>query len=290
MDPDPQAAGGGQGAPRALNRTLLIFENPDKLGDRPSGIDEAMPRWPFRCVFSGPPGCGKRNLILNLVYRLHPPPSAIHIVHIDPDTTEYSCLEELGVPIYIYSPEDFPTIENIQDPDPAPIGDSEVDPVSLEAGEGGAAKGPMVDPEAVDESVDLGSDPLVIVDEVTSDVLPPAMKSRFERLMNFGSSHKNTSVVCSIQSVVNLPPKVRRGFNNFCLWQQPDTAATTMAATRAGVPPAMLNEMFEGLCVDRLHDSIWVDCTQPPDSPWRFRLNFLTPIRAAETVRLGEDY
>lgn len=268
-------------------KTLLIFDNPDKMGARPSGVDEAMPKWPFRLLASGPPGCGKRNLILNLIYRLHPPPSAIHICHIDAaDTTEYEVLEDLGVPMFYYQDTDFPSIENITDPEPPVIGDTETGPIELEGGKL-AGKEPAVELEAPDEGIDMASDPLVIIDEITTDMLSPEGKTRWERLMNYGSSHKNTSVICSIQSCVNIPPKVRRAFNNYVLWKQPDKTATTMAATRAGVPPAMLEEMFDGLCEDP-HDSIWVDTTQPPDSPWRFRLNMLTPIRAAETVHTAD--
>jgi hypothetical protein len=266
---EPQKAPDAAAPPRAL----LVFQNPDKLGARASGPDDAMPGWPFRILFSGPPGCGKRNLLLNVVFRLRPLPSSIHVVHYDADTREYEELETLGRPIYYYTPADFPTIDNITNPDPPPIGDT--------------ADSPEEDPLQVPED-NLGSDPLVIIDEVTDDVLPNAeMKQRFERLMNYGSSHRNCSVMCSIQSLVNIPAKCRRGFNHFCLWKQPDETASALAANRAGVPVAMLRELFEGLCTDP-HDSIWVDTTKHPDSPWRLRLNFLWPIRATSTVKTSE--
>lgn len=250
------------------NTSLLIFENPDKRGARPSGPGEAMPMWPFRLLLSGPPGSGKRNMLLNLVFRLDPPPSAIHIVHYDPETIEYEILESLGVPMFYYDPADFPVADNLSGPDPPPLGD------------GGEAPPPKGGANP------LGACPLVIVDELTSDVLPTESKARFERLMNFGSTHRNTSVIASIQSVVNLPPKARRGFNQFCLWKQPDESASTLAATRAGIPPAMLRELFE-LCTDS-HDSIWIDTDQRPDSIWRFRLNMLTPIRAESAVSFSD--
>lgn len=249
-------------------RPLLVFDNPDKLGTRPSGDDPALPTWPFRLLASGPPGVGKRNLLLNIAFRLRPPPSAIHVVHYDPETSEYEVLEDLGVPMFYYAPEDFPTADNLSNPEPPPLGDTEDPPAALDAetADGGEEAEPP----------NLGSDPLIIIDEVTDAGLSPGSANRFERLLNYVSSHKNTTVLCSIQSVVNLPAKARRGFNQFVLWPQPDTAATTMAATRAGVPPAELQELF-GLCRGR-HESIWVDTTQPPGSPWRFRLNMVCPI------------
>lgn len=252
-------------------KALLIFENPDKKGTRPSGDDPAMPRWPFRLLLAGPPGVGKRNMLLNLLFRLNPPPSAVHIVHYDPDTPEYQVVEELGVPMYYYSAEDFPTAENLENPDPVPVGDT--------------ANDDLEDAEPLDDG-EAGKCPLVIIDEITEEQLGKDGKARLERLMNYGSTHKNTSVCYSIQAVTNVPPKARRAFNQFCLWPQPDEGATNMAATRAGVPPAMLKELF-GLCTDR-HDSIWVDCDQPPDSPLRFRLNFLTPITAEEAVNAAD--
>lgn len=278
MEKDASADASPESPPPAL----LIFEHPEKLGGRPAGggLEVDMP---YRWLISGPPNSGKRNLALNILFRQEPP-SAIHIVHVDPDTVEYSPLEMLGCPMFYYSADDFPTIENISDPDPPPVGDSET------ADEEEPIEGmpEPVDPADREEAGSLGAAPLVIVDEITSDLLSSEGKTRFERLMNYGSSHKNCSVICSIQSIVNLPPKVRRAFQLFTLWPQSAAEANTLAATRAGIPPAMLTELFEGLCQSR-HDSITVDSTKSPDSPFRLRLNVLTPIRAAETVRYKID-
>jgi DNA polymerase III delta prime subunit len=232
-----------------------------------------MPAWPFRLLLAGPPGVGKRNMLLNLIFRLEPPPTAIHIVHCDPETPEYEELETLGVPMYYWAADDFPSVDEISAPEPAPVGEQ----VAAEPDEdlvGDVATGAE------------GDAPLVILDEITTEMLNLEGRSRLERLMNFGSTHRNASVCYSIQAVTNVPPKARRAFNQFCLWKQPDEQASTMAATRAGVPPAMLQELF-GLCQDR-HDSIWIDCDQHPDSPWRFRLNFLTPITATSAVNFSD--
>lgn len=300
--------------------SLLIYPNPDKGGTRPSGDGPWMPKWPFRLLLSGPPGSGKRNMLLNLVFRLAPPPSAIHVCHYDPTTKEYEELETIGVPVYMYSPDDIVTVENLVNPDAPPIGDSSTEPLeaalaaeALACGGGaaeemwafgqslaggpllpfGSAGGsrqptePVMPPEpAVTEKNGLGGYPLVILDELTTDVLPATQQMRLERLLNYGSTHKNTAVIASIQNITSIPPKARRGFNQFCLWRSPDENATALAATRAGVPTGMLKELF-GLC-ENPHDCIWVDTDQPHDSQWRYRLNFLTPIRAVEAVSFSD--
>jgi len=244
------------------DNTLMTFQNPDKQVTRRSGTGEYMPQWPFRLLVCGPPNSGKRNMLLNVIYKLKPPPSAFHIIHYDSETTEYNDLQQFGVPIYYYDPKDFPTIDNLANPDPP----EEVDTLDVEESFA----------EVLD-NINFGSDPLVIIDEVTKDILGKEGTSRFERLMNFGSSHKNTTVLCSIQSIVNLPPNCRRGFNNYVLWKQSDKMANTLAATRAGIPPAELDELF-GLCQGK-HDSIWIDCDRANDDDYRFRLNMLTPIK-----------
>lgn len=265
--------------------SLLLFDNPDKVAARPSGEDGAMPLWPFRLLLAGPPGVGKRNMLLNLAFRLNPRPSSIHIVHVDPETPEYEVLEELGVPMYYWDAEDFPTVDDIANPPEASIGAA--GETENPIGEEEAVDAPLgAPPEAEGRSSRKRTSPLVVIDEITSELLSARGRSRLERLMNFGSTHRNVSVCYSIQAVTNVPPKARRAFNQFCLWNQPDTAASAMAATRAGIPPAMLQQLFE-LCYDR-HDSIWIDCDRHPDSEFRFRLNFLTPITATDAVHFAE--
>jgi hypothetical protein len=238
------------------SRALIIFKNPDKLITRSSGTTIDMPQWPFRLVCAGPPNSGKGNMLLNLIFQLHPPPSAIHIIHYDPHTTEYNKLEDIGVPIYYYDYNHFIRDEDITEPEIVSTGDIEKDEII--------------------SNINFASDPLVIIDEITRDLISNESEMRWERLMNFTSSHRNTTVLCSIQSLVNLPPKVRRAFNQYVLWKQTDKSSNTLAATRAGIPPEMLNELFQ-LCHDK-YDSIWIDCDRSMDDVYRFRLNMSIPI------------
>jgi DNA polymerase III delta prime subunit len=252
---------------------LLVFDNPDKKGHRRAGPHDAAPNWPFRLLLSGPPGSGKRNMLLNLIFQLlDPPPSAIHIVHYAPDTTEYDVLEDLGIPIMFYDVQDFPCAENLSKPEEPRIGEHD----------------PLVDPDnepvaASEARSDWGASPLVIIDEVTADTLSPENKHRLERLLNYCSTHHNTSVAYSIQSAMSVPPPSRRAFDHYCLWKQHDSAVDAMIASRAGVPPSLLHELFDSLCKIP-HDCIWIDSTRPADDPYRFRLNMLSPISFHESI------
>ena len=248
---------------------LLIFANPEKARGRPSGKHPGLPHWPYRLLLCGSPGCGKRSQLLNLIMRHDPVPSAFHIVHADPDTIEYDCLKDLGSPIYFYTSDDLPTAQNIRGETPG--GDREVHPTPV-----------------TEETIggrDESEAPLVIIDEVTSDMIRGDNKVRIERLMNYLSSHFNTSVAICSQSIVNLPPKVRRAFSHFVLYKQPSDDANSLAASRSGIPLACLKELFE-LCRSR-HDSIMVDSTRNPEDRLRFRLNLFEPIEPIAAVASG---
>lgn len=106
-----------------IKQNLIIFDNPDKVGSgQPSGEPPWMPSWPFRALLIGPPGSGKRNAALNLIWRLDPPPSHIHIVHIDADTKEYKTLEDLA-DVTMYTPEDPVSFKELEGDRPLVIVD-----------------------------------------------------------------------------------------------------------------------------------------------------------------------
>lgn len=264
--------------------SLIIFPNPEKANRFQLGPDEYMPMSSSRILLSAMPGCGKRNVILNIVSRMSPPPSVVHLVHCDPNTTEYDILaEDMKIPVLTYDPADFPTLENIEAPDPvgsdsgsdAEAESDDRNPLS-DPVEGG--RNPLApDPEGpTRDTAPPLANPLVIVDECTSEQLGKAGSARLERLVNHVCTHRNTTLMCSIQSLLNIPAKARRGFNHLALWPQADTTVNQMAAQRAGLKYDMLKDLF-GLCKSR-HDFIWIDLDRNPDSPWRYRLNFSVPI------------
>ena len=235
-------------------KCIYIFPNPEKSGKIRLGNDDYMPNVGSRILLSAMPNCGKRNLILNLIHRMTPKPSIVHIVHCDPLTIEYDCLQDMGIEFLMYDPSDFPTVENIDNPHGA-----------IETEEEGEV-----------EEKKIFDNQLVILDEVTTDQLGKVGSHRFERLVNFVCTHRNTTLICSIQSLLNIPPKARRAFNHYILWPQADTAVNQMAASRASVPHEVLNDLFT-LCKSK-YDFIWIDLDSERDSPYRFRLNFYEPI------------
>ena len=234
--------------------TLVIFDNPEKKGIARLGEEEYMPNSTSRILLSAMPGCGKRNLIFNILHRMKPPPSIVHIVHHDPHNEEYMPILDMGIPVLMYSPDNFPTLENIDNPHNKESDDEE-------------------DPETKKKPLD---NPLVIVDEVTADSLGKLGSHRFERLVNHICTHRNTTLMCSIQSLMSIPAKARRGFNHFALWKQADKQLNRLVADRASIRPEVLEDLFE-LCKDK-YDFIYVDLDTPHDMPWRYRLNFIEPI------------
>jgi hypothetical protein len=234
---------------------LIIFPNPEKGNKFRLGLEYYMPMSSSRILLSGLPGSGKRNVILNIIHRMKPKPSVVHLVHCDDQTIEYDCISDSGIPLIVYNPSDFPTLKNIEEPD-ADYGDR--------------------DDKSDDDMRTPLQNPLVIVDEVTTDQLGKVGAHRFERLVNHVATHRNTTVLCSIQSLINIPAKSRRAFNHIALWKQADKAVDQMAAVRSGIPYDTLRDFF-GLCRSP-YDFIWIDLDSDHDSPWRYRLDFISPI------------
>lgn len=249
--------------PQPPDDALVIFPNPEKAGRVRLGKGEYMPNVTSRILLSGPPGSGKRNLILNLISRMVPPPSMCHVVHCDPDTIEYDILADWGIPFHLYTANDFPTIDNIDNPnDDEPAPDTADD----------ALKDPPDEPAEKPVGSGVLANPLVVVDEITDDALGKVGQHRFERLVNHVCTHRNATLMCSIQSASSIPAKVRRGFNHYIVWPQPDRALDEIIAKRAGVPSDMLNDLF-GLLRDP-KEFVWIDMDSPPDSEWRYRVGF----------------
>lgn len=277
----------------SMDDAVIIFKNPDKKTKVKIGPGDYMPYNGSRILMSGPPNSGKRNLILNIIWRMKPKPSAIHLCHCDPYTEEYDVITEMGIPLFSYGAEDFPTRDNIlnpidlpdRSPDNPGSQDIPLEDTELE-NDTNNEEIPLVtgDTDEIDEEIDeimqrnkqLALNPLCIIDEITHDTLSPVGRARFERLINQVATHCNCTTICSIQSLLNISPKVRRGFNHYVLWKQYDKMLNQLVAQRSSIEPDILDDLFK-LCSDKF-DFIWIDLDAPMDSQWRYRLNYLYPI------------
>jgi hypothetical protein len=123
---------------------------------------------------------------------------------------------------------------------------------------------------------ELASNPVVIIDEITKDILKDVQAQRFERLINFIATHKNTFVMCAIQSLTNIPPKCRRGFNNFAIWKQADSALNNMIANRCGLEKRHMDALFD-LC-ETPKEFIYIDLDRHRDDQLFIRSNFINEI------------
>ncbi len=248
---------------------LIVFENPEKRPKQRAGPDEFMPYRDARVMLSAMPGSGKRSMILNIVFRIWPRPRAIHVVHSDPDTIEYNELHKLSnerraVPVNVYSPADFPDLDAIANPvNGPPLRRKRIHDVT--DGAAGDEDEPEFDP-------DIGPS-VVIIDECPKSLLGKTGAERMERLINQGATHLDTIVLCSLQSMVNVPLDARRGFNHFALWKHADKFVNKWAADKIGISGDTLADLFE-FCESK-YDCIWIDAESPD---WRFRRNFIEQI------------
>ena len=81
-------------SPRIPNQ-IIAFKNEDKDYHEKTPSNGLM-KHPFTAIISGKPGCGKRNLVFNILSREQDPFDRIIIVHLDVETKEYTMLTDHG--------------------------------------------------------------------------------------------------------------------------------------------------------------------------------------------------
>lgn len=223
------------------SRRMVIYRNPEKLTHGAGSTDPFVPSTPTRMLFVGPPGCGKRSALLNVLASFDQRPSRIIVIHgaAGDGTTEYR-----GITKEVRPPEDIPSFDEL-------VG---------KAGE------------------DRDDHKVVIVDEIAWGNLSKPVMSEFERLMNHRSTHANTSLLVCSQQMTSIPAKIRRGFQHYVIFKSVDLREVSDLALRVGLKKEMLLELMRDILQDK-HDSLWIDTTADPDSDQRLRLNLWTPIR-----------
>lgn len=261
--------------PELPHDALVLWKNPDKVEAYQLGDAPWMPFNTTRVLLSGVPGVGKSSVIRNILERVKPRFTSIHLVHLDSEGQhEYDYLFGLCPNVYIYGPKEIPSLANIDDPDGEldNDGDDNEDDTNESSTSSSGGRSPKAER------------PCLILDEITSDVLTPEGRTRLERHLGFTATHRSCPIFMSIQNLMAVQPKCRRLFDWYCLWRGPDREAHRVAASKAGIDLSLLDGLFS-LCKTR-YDFITTDCSRPPDDPYRYRLNLIEPI---EVQRSSND-
>ena len=120
---------------------------------------------------------------------------------------------------------------------------------------------------------------LCIIDDVEFSNLSKDQSARLNKLLRYGSSHKNVSIYISNQNFFELPSLVRKLCNVFILWKPRSTMELKLIANRVGMKPAELEGIFENIC-NEFRDSLTIDLHYK--SPAKLRKNIFQKIKSNE--------
>lgn len=116
---------------------------------------------------------------------------------------------------------------------------------------------------------------LCIVDDVEYSNLSKDQMARLHKLVRYVSSHKNVTLYFTHQSFFELPSMVRKLCNVFCIWKPRSSTELKLIASRIGLKPEMLTDIFENQC-NQYRDSLCVDLNI--NAPHIFRKNIFEPL------------
>lgn len=116
---------------------------------------------------------------------------------------------------------------------------------------------------------------LVIIDDYEFSDAPKSMIARIYKLFRYVSSHKNVTIYVSHQNFFELPSLVRKLCNVFVIFKPRSTIELKLIATRIGIKPEVLSDIFRTICND-YRDSLTVDFNIR--SPSVFRKNLFIPL------------
>lgn len=221
----------------------------------------------FRIILCGKPGCGKSNMIKNIIMRVQnqgPKFERIFVLHQDRKAREYS---DIGATVITQLPEnDFwmgyaghpqPGDEDYDSEEEEELSDSDVeDPYGSETEE---------EPERPKT--------LMIIDDICFKDLEKHQTILLDRLCGYISTHCNVSLAVLNQDVFAIDPIIRKCCNVWCIWKPSDTDQCKTISRRAGLKSKDLEILFETVAKGD-EDSIMIDKT--PHSPYKLRLNGFT--------------
>jgi hypothetical protein len=124
---------------------------------------------------------------------------------------------------------------------------------------------------------------LVIIDDVEFSNLSKEQSARLNKLLRYGSSHKNLTCFVSHQSFFDLPNLVRKLCNVFILWKPRSVMELKIIANRVGYTAKEIEYIFENIC-NKYRDSLCIDLTA--NSPAELRKNLWQVIDPSEVPKL----
>ena len=99
---------------------------------------------------------------------------------------------------------------------------------------------------------------LCIIDDVEFSNLNKEQQARMNKLVRYGSSHKNITLYFTHQNFFELPNLVRKLCNVFIIWRPRSTMELKMIANRVGMKASELEYIFDNVCSE-YRDSLCID-------------------------------
>jgi hypothetical protein len=115
----------------------------------------------------------------------------------------------------------------------------------------------------------------VIIDDVEFSALNKEQVARLNKLVRYGSSHKNLTIYISHQSFFDLPSLIRKLCNVFVLWKPRSLMELKIIANRVGYTANQIEHIFENHCAE-YRDALCIDLSY--NSPAELRKNLWTVI------------
>ena len=121
---------------------------------------------------------------------------------------------------------------------------------------------------------------LVIIADVEYSSLSKEQQSRMNKLVRYGSSHKNLTLYFTHQNFFSLPILVRKLCNVFIIWKPRALGELKMITNRVGMRADELEYIFDNICID-YRDSLCSDLHYK--TPILLRKNIWQPINVSDT-------
>lgn len=275
----------GRGAPDEY----VVYSNPDKTDHvMPTAENPCQIGHPSRVVVVGPPGCGKRSVVLNLLRNSVVMFDTITIVHASHHSKE---LDIFKAPKSSRKKKGKQENENLFDSDDD-IDEYDCQVWEWDNGQNDLRQDPygLVGMPPIERFMKTDEDGSNLHNLLIMDEPPSVWNSRMERDMaqyfNYVSTHHNTTIFLVTQFPKSIPTSVRNAATHWVVFPSPgDVHAERFLEQILG---NRLRTMFKIMCRGK-HDSIMVDKTGLGP---RLRRNIYEPIDALEIntpIRQSKD-